>query len=188
MTTTNSRFTLTTEVLAKSGLERLVACANHKRQWSVLFVEDHPEFGMKTNATLKTVESYMYSPYTAKAHFEVNRLADGLPFGAIPMAKSLIPRTLLIKQITAGEIVSQHGIKGRLYVGLTSNPGKTTDLVDRLNELYNLGVTKADILEQVIPNGSSCVMVRFNKMSVTFTGNFLVDLYTPLDLVPPPAD
>ena len=77
-----------------------------------------------------------------------------------------------------------HGIGGRIYVGVEANPLKTTALVDRLNELYNLGITAADVLEQDIPDGASCIQFRFHPKSLGFTGAFLVDLYTPID---PPA-
>ena len=177
-------FELTAEALAKSSLERLIAVSNYKRQWTIAFIEDRPEFGMKANATLMRVEPYIVSPYTGRAHFQIDRLADGVPFGFVKPAKTLVPRTILIKQITASEIMQKHGIGGRIYVGVRTNPLKTTALVDRLNELYNLGITAADVLEQDIPDGASCIQFRFHPKSLGFTGAFLVDLYTPID---PPA-
>ena len=48
-------FELTPDVLLKSSLERLVAGSNYKRQWTIAFIEDRPEFGMKANATLVRV-------------------------------------------------------------------------------------------------------------------------------------
>ena len=177
-------FELTPAVLLKSSLERLVAGANFKRQWTVAFTEDRPEFGMKKNAELIRVEPHIVAPYTAKAHFTINRLADGVPFGLVKPTKTLVPRTILIKQITASEIMQAHGIGGRIYVGVEVNPLKTTTLVDRLNELYNLGITAADVLEQDIPDGASCIQFRFHPKSLGFTGAFLVDLYTPIDSTP----
>ena len=64
-------FELTAEALAKSSLERLIAVSNFKRQWSVAFINDRPEFGMKANATLVRVEPYLVNPYTGRAHFQV---------------------------------------------------------------------------------------------------------------------
>jgi len=174
-------FELTAEALAKSSLERLIAVSNFKRQWTIAFIEDRPEFGMKANATLMRVEPYIVSPYTGRAHFQIDRLADGVPFGFVKPAKTLVPRTILIKQITASEIMQKHGIGGRIYVGVKTNPLKTTALVARLNELYNLGITAADVLEQDIPNGASCIQFRFHPKSLGYTGAFLVDLYTPID-------
>ncbi len=177
-------FELTPDVLLKSSLERLVAGSNYKRQWTIAFIEDRPEFGMKANATLVRVEPYIVSPYTGRAHFQIDRLADGVPFGFVKPAKTLVPRTILIKQITASEIVQAHGIGGRIYVGVESNPLKTTALVDRLNELYKLGIVAGDVLEQEIPDGASCIQFRFHPKSLGFTGAFLVDLYTPIDSTP----
>ena len=177
-------FELTPAVLLKSSLERLVAGSNYKRQWTVAFVDDRPEFGMKANATLVRVEPHLVAPYTGRAHFQIDRLADGVPYGFVAPAKTLVSRTILIKQITASEIMQAHGIGGRIYVGVEVNPLKTTTLVDRLNEMYNLGITAADVLEQDIPDGASCIQFRFHPKSLGFTGAFLVDLYTPID---PPA-
>ena len=177
-------FELTPDVLLKSSLERLVAGSNYKRQWTIAFIEDRPEFGMKANATLVRVEPYIVAPYTGRAHFQIDRLADGVPFGLVKPTKTLVPRTILIKQITASEIVQAHGIGGRIYVGVESNPLKTTALVDRLNELYKLGIVAADVLEQEILDGASCIQFRFHPKSLGFTGAFLVDLYTPIDSTP----
>lgn len=177
-------FELTTAVLAMSSLARFIAGANFKRQWSLALTEDHPEFGMKKNATLARVEPYNVNPFTGRAHFTIDRLADGVPYGCVAPLKTMIPRTILIKQITATEIMQDHGIGGRIYVGVEANPLKTTALVDRLNELYNLGITAADVLEQDIPDGASCIQFRFHPKSLGFTGAFLVDLYTPIDSNP----
>ena len=117
-------FQLTAEVLALSSLERLIAVSNFKRQWSLALTEDHPEFGMKKNATLVRVEPYLVNPYTGRAHFQIDRLADGVPFGLVKPTKTLVPRTILIKQITASEIMQAHGIGGRIYVGVEVNPLK----------------------------------------------------------------
>ena len=177
-------FELTPAVLLKSSLERLVAGSNYKRQWTVAFVDDRPEFGMKANATLVRVEPHLVAPYTGRAHFQIDRLADGVPYGFVAPAKTLVPRTILIKQITASEIMQKHGIGGRIYVGVKTNPLKTTALVERLNELYKLGITEADVLEQDILDGASCIQFRFHPKSLGFTGAFLVDLYTPIDSNP----
>ena len=177
-------FELTTAALAMSSLVRFIAGANFKRQWSVAFINDRPEFGMKANATLVRVEPYLVNPYTGRAHFQIDRLADGVPFGLVKPTKTLVPRTILIKQITASEIMQAHGIGGRIYVGVEANPLKTTALVDRLNELYKLGIVAADVLEQEIPDGASCIQFRFHPKSLGFTGAFLVDLYTPIDSTP----
>lgn len=177
-------FELTPAVLLKSSLERLVAGSNYKRQWTVAFVDDRPEFGMKANATLVRVEPHLVAPYTGRAHFQIDRLADGVPYGFVAPAKTLVPRTILIKQITASEIMQKHGIGGRIYVGVKTNPLKTTALVERLNELYKLGITEADVLEQDILDGASCIQFRFHPKSLGYTGAFLVDLYTPIDNEP----
>ena len=177
-------FELTPAVLLKSSLERLVAGSNYKRQWTVAFVDDRPEFGMKANATLVRVEPHLVAPYTGRAHFQIDRLADGVPYGFVAPTKTLVPRTILIKQITASEIMQAHGIGGRIYVGVEANPLKTTALVDRLNELYKLDIVAADVLEQEIPDGASCIQFRFHPKSLGFTGAFLVDLYTPIDSTP----
>lgn len=174
-------FELNVKVLQQSSLSRLIAGSNFKRQWTVAFTADHPEFGMKANATLDRVEPHIVAPYTARAHFQINRLADGVPYGFVAPGKTVVPRTILIKQITAAEIVKQHGIGGRIYVGLAANPKKTAALVTSLNELYNLGVVAADILDQDILDGASCIQLRFNPRSLGFAGSFLVDLYTPID-------
>lgn len=174
-------FQLTAEVLALSSLERLIAVSNYKRQWSLALTEDHPEFGMKKNATLARVEPYNVNPFTGRAHFTIDRLADGVPYGCVAPLKTTIPRTILIKQITATEIVKKHGVGGRIYVGLRNNPLKTVALVTRLNELYDLEITAEDVLDQDIPDGASCIQFRFNSKSLAFTGAFLVDLYTPID-------
>lgn len=179
--TATANNTITSAVLAKSSIARLIAGSNFKRQWTVAFTADHPEFGMKANATLDRVEPHIVAPYTARAHFQLNRLADGVPYGFAAPGKTVVPRTILIKQITAAEIVKQHGIAGRVYVGLRVNPKKTAALVTRLNELYKLELVAADILDQDILDGASCIQVRFNPRSLGFAGSFLVDLYTPLD-------
>lgn len=178
-------FELTAKVLQKSSIARLIAGSNYKRQWTVAFTANHPEFDMKANATLDRVEPHIVAPYTARAHFQINRLADGIPYGFVAPSKTVVPRTILIKQITAAEIVKQHGIGGRIYVGLSANPKKTAALVSHLNELYNLGLVAADILDQDILDGASCIQVRFNPRSLGFAGSFLVDLYTPLDTTSP---
>lgn len=181
---TTPTFEVTKEVLAKSSLIRFIDGANFKRAWTMIFTVDRPEFNMKSNAVLERVEPHLVAPFTAKAHFTIIRTADGVPYGFVEPTKLEVPRTVLIKQITAAEIVRRHGIGGRIYVGVKANPLKTTALVDRLNELYDLNIEASDVLEQEILEGASCIQFRFHPKSVAFTGAFLLDLYTPIDAIP----
>lgn len=172
--------TLTDEVLAQSSVERLMAVANYHHSWFLILPEDDETVGLKANAELLDVVTDAPRPYTGRAIFSVDRLAQGLPYGAAEPSSKTLTRKVYIKQITAEEIVNRFGYCGTLYFGLPAQPTKTTDLAPYFKERFGLDVAEEDIQEQTIGATQRCVIVKFAAKSLGYTGAFTADLTTAL--------
>lgn len=172
---------LTAETLAKSSLERLVDAANFKRHWTLLLTADKPEYGLKANASLVTAEPYHISPYTCRAIFNITRGVGGVPYGCTIPSKSVIKRVVLIRQRNGGDLVKEYGSNGMLFAGLTGAVATTHELIEELNELYDIGFKTTDVVNQAIAPESQCVRVKFSSGSLNFIGSVMVDLFTPID-------
>ncbi len=79
-----------------------------------------------------------------------------------------------------GKLIDKIGIGGIIYLGLSGVPETTTELVVRFNDLYNLDMVEGDIVEQIIPGDAKCIAIKFEKLSLNFSGTFRVDLTTPI--------
>lgn len=173
--------TLTNELLEQSGLERFIATANFKHAIFYIAVADNEDLGLKENAELINIEPYNMKPYTGRAVFRMDRLANGLPLGEVLPAKRYFPRHILIKQITGQEIIDQFGINGVVYLDLGEDvPATTKLLAPAFQSRFGLVMSQADIQDEVIPTGARCIVVRFNSKSVGYKGALRVDLTTPV--------
>lgn len=166
--------TLTAEVLAKSSQERFIEAANFKHQ---LFLINVGESG---NAELIDVKPHNAENYTAKAIFRIDREATALPYGEPETKSRYFNRTVMVKQISATDIVNAYGINDLIYLGLTEVPATTKSLAAAFQSRFGLEMTEDDIVDQIIPNGANCIMVYFNPMSISYRGALRVDLNTKI--------
>ena len=175
---------LTEELLAKSSKERFIEKANYKHAWFLILLEDDEALNMQANAILEDVVDYPVQPYTAKAIFTIDRWAHDTPHGVVQPKKRYFQREVLIRQTTADEVVAKHGTGSVLYLGLNKNtiPSDTHGLIDRINELFDLGIEEHDIMQQLITNDSKCIIMNFSTKSLRYRGAFRVDLTTPLGM------
>lgn len=177
--------TLTNAVLQKSSAARLIEAANFKHSGFLVLVEDNAALGLKKNAELIDVQPYNLKPYTAKAIFRVDREANTLPFNEQAPSRQFHNRSILIRQIAAQDIVDRFGINGVVYLDLGEDvPETTSGLAARFKELFGLEMTAADIVDQQIARGATCILVRFNPKSVGFKGALRVDIATPVLATP----
>lgn len=173
--------TLTDELLEQSDLDRFIAAANYKHSNFFIAVVDNEDLGLKENAELINIEPYKVPPYTGRAAFRMDRLANGVPLGEVAPAKRYFPRHILIKQITAKEIVEKFGVNGVVYLDLGENvPATTKLLASAFESRFGLKMVQSDIEDQAIPNGAKCIVVRFHPKSVGYKGALRVDLTTPV--------
>lgn len=173
--------TLTNELLQQTSQERFIAAANFKHACFFIAVADDEDLGLKENAELINIEPYNIAPYTGRAHFRMDRNANGIPYGEVAPSKQYFPRHILIRQITGTEIVEKFGIKGVVYMDLADNvPETTKSLAATFTSRFGLAMAEVDIEDQIIPNGARCIVVRFNTKSVGYKGQLRVDLTTPV--------
>lgn len=173
--------TLTEEVLSKSSAVRFKEAANFKHSQFMILTADDAELGLKENAELINIEPYNIAPYTGRAHFRMDRLANGVPFGEPAPSKRYFPRHILIRQITGQEIVDKFGINGVVHMDLYGSvPATTKQLAETFKTRFGLEMAEVDIQDEVIPTGARCIVVRFNSKSVGYKGALRVDLTTPV--------
>lgn len=179
--------TLTNEILQLSSRERFIAAANYKHANFYIALQDLDGLGFKENAELIDIEPYNITPYTGRAVFRMDRLANPLPLGEVAPQKRYFNRRILIKQITGQEITDRFGVNGTVYLGLADNvPATTKELAGTFDSLFGLKMVAADIVDQAIPVGARCIIVRFDAKSVGFKGGLRVDLTTPVLPSPEP--
>lgn len=177
---------LTDNVLMLSSKERFIEAANFKHRQ--LLIKTTDEGAKKANATLVSVTPYKMAPYTAIVSFDIDRTVNGVPYGCVAPTKQHYTRTVYIRQLTADDIIDKFGIRGTLYLGLKGATPATTDLLaSQFKARFGLNISSSDIISDEIGNGATCVLVRFAKTSVGFTGALRVDLTTPVydDQTPP---
>lgn len=180
--------TLTNEILQLSGRERFIAAANYKHANFYIAIQDIVGLGLNENAELIDVEPYSVPPYTGRAVFRMDRQANALPLGEVANQKRYFNRYILIKQITGQEIVDQFGIAGTVYLNLGENvPATTKELAATFDSMFGLKMVEADIVDQIIPTGARCIVLRFAPKSVGFKGGLRVDLTTQVLPSPEPA-
>lgn len=173
--------TLTEQVLSKSSATRFKEVANFKHKQFIISVEPKPALGLVKNAELIDVQPYDIKPFTAKAEFRIDRQAGGIPFNEKAPNRRYMTRHVLIRQVTATDIIERFGVGGVVYLGLGQDvPETTTGLAARFKELFGLEMVAGDIEDQVIPRGATCVLVRFQPKSLGFKGALRVDLTTPI--------
>lgn len=172
--------TLTDEILEQSALHRFIAAANYKHSKFFIAVDDSNDLNLKENAELINIEPYNIAPYTGRAHFRMDRLANGVPFGEPTPSKRYFSRHILIRQITGQEIVDEFGINGVVYMNLYHDgvPGTTKQLAAAFRSRFGLEMAEVDIEDQVIPTDARCIIVRFSTKSVGYKGALRVDLIT----------
>lgn len=172
---------LTNEILDKSSDARFKETANFKHKQFIISVEPKPELGLVKNAELIDVQPYSIKPFTAKAEFRIDRQAGGIPFNEKAPNRRYMTRHVLIRQVTAKDIIERFGVGGVVYLGLgQSVPETTSGLAARFKELFGLDMVAGDIEDQVIISGATCILIRFQPKSVGFTGSLRVDLTTPI--------
>ncbi len=173
--------TLTNEILQTTSLGRFIAAANYKHINFYIAVADDENMGLNQNAELINIEPYTIPPYTGRAVFRMDRIANGIPVGEVEPTKRYFPRHILIKQILASEIVDKFGINGVVYMNLAGNvPASTKLLAATFQSRFGLVMSQSDIQDQSIPLGAKCVIVRFDTRSVGYKGALRVDLTTPV--------
>jgi hypothetical protein len=173
--------TLNDTVLGQSSLDRFIAAANYKHSFFYIAVTADEELNLMENAELINIEPYNITPYTGRAVFRMDRLANGVPFGEVTPTKQFFDQHVLIKQITGQDIVNTFGINGVVYMDLgISVPPTTKLLAGTFQSRFGLVMTPSDIQDQVIPPGARCIVVRFNAKSVGYKGSLRVDLTTPV--------
>ena len=172
--------TLTNDILEQTSQERFIAAANFKHACFFIAVADDEDLGLKENAELINIEPYNIAPYTGRAHFRMDRLANGVPFGEPAPSKRYFSRHILIRQITGQEIVDKFGINGVVHMDLYGSvPATTKQLAETFKTRFGLEMAEVDIEDQVIPTGARCIIVRFSTKSVGYKGALRVDLITP---------
>lgn len=172
---------LTEAVLAKSSAARFQEAANFKHAQFLILTEDKPAYKLKANAELIDVKPYDIAPYTGRAEFRLDRIANALPLAEKAPNRRYIARHVLIRQMAAQEIIQAFGVGGVVYLGLgEAIPESTSELAARFKELFGLEMVAGDIEDQVIPRGATCVLVRFQPKSLGFKGALRVDLTTPI--------
>lgn len=173
--------TLTEEVLSKTSAARFKEAANFKHKQFIISVEPKPALGIVKNAELIDVQPYNIKPFTAKAEFRIDRQAGGVPFNEQAPTRRYMNRHVLVRQVTANDIIGRFGVGGVVYLSLGQDvPATTTGLAARFKTLFGLEMVAADIDEQTIPTGATCVLIRFHPKSLGFTGALRVDLTTPV--------
>ncbi len=173
--------TLTEEVLAKTSAVRFQEAANFKHTQFLILNEDSEKLGLKKNAELIDIKPYTIAPYTGRAEFRIDRIANGVPLNEEAPKRRYMPRHVLIRQMLAAEIINAFGVGGVVYLGIAGQvPTETSALATRFNELFGLEMVASDIENQTIPTGATCVVVRFHQKSVGFKGALRVDLTTPI--------
>ena len=169
--------------LSKTGRQRLMDVANYKTA-RFMFITDSGQtdrFNLEINAELiDIIEMKANSGYNARALYRIDKNANGVPAGIKNPTKRYYSSGVYIKRITAQELIDKIGIGGIIYLGLSGAPETTTELVGRFNGLYNLDMVEGDIVEQIIPENAKCIAIKFEKLSLNFSGTFRVDLTTPI--------
>lgn len=171
---------LTNEILAKSSEARFKETANFKHKQFIISVEPKPALGIVKNAELIDVQPYNIKPFTAKAEFRIDRQAGGVPFNETAPSRRYMNRHVLVRQVTANDIIDRFGVGGVVYLGLTVVPATTSELAAHFKTRFGLEMVAGDIDEQAIPVGATCVLIRFHPKSLGFTGALRVDLTTPV--------
>lgn len=172
--------TLTDVILAKPSLVRFKEAANFKHSQFMILTADNAELALKKNAELINIAPYKIPPYTGRAEFRLDRIANVIPLGEEAPKRRYIPRHVLIRQMLATDIINAFGVGGVVYLGLTEVPETTPELAARLKELFGLEIAAGDIEEQAIPTGATCIIIRFHQKSIGFKGALRVDLTTPI--------
>ena len=146
--------TLTEEVLLKSSTDRFKEAANSKHVQFMILTADDATLGLKRNAELINIEPYKIPPYTGRAEFRLDRNANALPLGEEAPKRRYISRHVLIRQMTATNIISAFGVGGVVYLGYGAEvPTETSALAARFKELFGLEMVAEDIENQIIPTG-----------------------------------
>ena len=171
---------LNNEVLSKSSVVRFQEAANFKHTQFLILTEDSTKLGLKKNAELIDIKPYKIAPYTGRAEFRIDRIANGVPLNEEAPKRRYMPRHVLIRQTTATDIINAFGVGGVVYLGLKEVPETSSELAARFKELFGLEMVASDIEEQLIPKGATCIIVRFHQKSVGFKGALRVDLTTPI--------
>ena len=172
---------LNDEVLSKSSAVRFQEAANFKHTQFLILTEDSSKLDLKKNAELIDIKPYTIAPYTGRAEFRIDRIANGTPLNEEAPKRRYMARHVLIRQMLATEIINAFGVGGVVYLGITGQvPTETSALAARFKELFGLEMVASDIENQTIPTGATCVVVRFHQKSVGFKGALRVDLTTPI--------
>lgn len=173
--------TLSNVILAKTSIARFKEAANAKHVQFMILTADDANLGLKQNAELINIAPYKIPPYTGRAEFRLDRNANALPLGEEAPKRRYLPRHVLIRQMTATEIINAFGVGGVVYLGYTGQPPVETGLLAaRFKTLFGLEMSAGDIENQTIPTGATCVVVRFHQKSIGFKGAIRVDLTTPI--------
>lgn len=129
----------------------------------------------KENSLVTKCVSDIEDPNLANAIVQVDRHAHFVEgIGLIKPALRYHFTSFKVKRLTPQEIYAKYGFQTSMPLGIMADIRTSWELIDRINELYDMGITKSDIIDLRVHENLHGL--RFKSSCLGYVGEIIVDI------------
>lgn len=126
------------------------------------------------NTTVVAVDEVLGSPHKAVITLHIDRnvgMVEGV--GLTPYKDRFLERKVTIVRKVGSDLMKQYGTNNAIHVVSSTAPSKVADVINLLNNQYNLGIDPLDVHDTPV-NGFGATEITFRAKSFAFFGRIRV--------------